>query len=565
MLLDLIVDAYNSIEAHPYYSLGVFSVIIAAYSLFIYPFYLSPFKNIPGPYLFRISVLPSLHYQRTNKWVLKVHELHEIYGDVVLLSPKEISVNGDLKYLNDIYTKNFPKSTFYQNFANHGKPNMFASMSNDIHLKYKKNLQSIYSKSAIFNPKNSTRISLVTNIRKLLKNIEDSSVEGTAPDFINAASEVNIHGKGYHEKDKKWFLGGKTKNLPIEVYSLFGSLALDVVSQFELGLKNGTNLLENPQQREIVTYHRYVASMVFYTTLLPSLWDYAATKLILKSAQIVHDWQLGLYAKAELNIPSFKEDENLTTLETLRKHGFLKEAAYSFLSDNIFAGHETTAIQLTYITYELSRPHNQYLQKRLYDELHEAFSDAELIEDLEIVDKLPVLNAVLLEASRVHTSIPGAEPRVVDKVYKIKDTVIPKGTIISGQPYSYHRVPSVFPEPDVFKPERWLQQDDETTEAFEARTKKMHKYMIPFGKGIRMCLGMNVAQIEMKLAVANIYHKYHSKISSQWCDIVDKPEIVKMGDKYVGENKTDVEKMTMFDTYTTRPYNDECWLEFYRY
>lgn len=579
MLFELLVSSFRFIENHRAASLIVTLVLLAVYYLLIYPFYISPLKHIPGPYIFRVSELPCLHFQRTNQWISLVHRLHQRYGDVVVLSPYEVSCNGDPKYLNDIYTKNFPKSTFYQNFRNHGnKDNLFASLENERHLNYKKNISNIYSKSAIFNAKNSTRESLTAKVSNLIREINDSSVEGIRPDFINAESEVNIHGYGHHNEDKQWFLkNGKLKNLGIDVYSLFGSLALDVVTAFELGNHNSTDLLSEPENRSIVTYHRYVASMVFYTTLMPKLWKYAATELIMKSLAIIEKWQLGIYNGAEKNIPVFSEGQNLTTLELLKKNGLKGVDAYSFLSDNIFAGHETTAIQLTYLTYELSRPKNSYLQQLLKNELDKTFgkpkSVKDILHDLETIDNLPILNAIILENSRVHASIPGAEPRVVDKNYFVtvgeKKVKIPTNTIISCQPYSMQRVEEIFENPDYFVAERWLKKESETDKQYEDRFKLQQKYMIPFGKGIRMCLGMNIAQIEIKLAVANMYWHFNSKICENWCDIVKYDESVKLPnpiamDSSNGADKTDEEKMVMFDTYTTRPYNDECWLEWYR-
>ena len=93
-------------------------------------------------------------------------------------------------------------------------------------------------------------------------------------------------------------------------------------------------------------------------------------------------------------------------------------------------------LQLTYLCYELSRPANYKMQQKLREELHKAFPDGEI--DLETVDNLPYLNALLTENGRVHTSIPGAEPRVVDKPYLVDNMVIPQGTIISCLPYSFH-------------------------------------------------------------------------------------------------------------------------------
>lgn len=187
-------------------------------------------------------------------------------------------------------------------------------------------------------------------------------------------------------------------------------------------------------------------------------------------------------------------------------------SAYSFLTDNLFAGHETTAVQLTYLCYELSRPANYKIQNRLRYELQEAFPSGQ-IEDLEVVDNLPYLNALLSENGRIHTSIPGAEPRVVAKPYTIGKLLIPVGTVISCLPYAYHRNPSVFPNPDKFIPERWLVDNEED----KKRVKQQAKYMMPFGKGVRMCLGMNLALIEMKLAIASLYLNFSSSIDEDWC------------------------------------------------
>lgn len=551
-----------------------------AYELVVYPFFLSPLKDIPGPYLHRISNIFALDGQRAHKWIETVHDLHKQYGDVVLISPNEISLNGKSDYINDLYIKNFPKSTFYENFRNHGfKDNIFASLENDRHLRYKKLIMGLYSKSNIFSKNSSFRENLVKKIGKLCDQVYISSVSGTVPDIINAKSEVNEHGKGHNEKNGKWFNpNGKEENLGIDVYNLFGSLAMDVVSGFELGEKNGTDFLSKPEEREIVVYHRMQASMVFWTTLMPRFWNLAAGKSILNALKILDKWRYELYYGAEKNTPKTKEGQHLTVLETLKKNGLKGDYAYSFLTDNIFAGHETTAIQLSYLSYELSRPINSKKQERLRDELVNAFgkpaSREDIIDNLEKVDQLPFLSALLEENSRVHTSIPGSEPRVVDSKYDVtlssgKKIRIPRGTIISCQPYSMHREESVFPHPDNFIPERWLKDDNESEEEFKQRVKKQQKFMMPFGKGIRMCLGMNIALIEMKLAIANLYWHYNSKVCTDWCEMVQYepsmklPNPIKIGLKNLGANRTDEEKMTMFDSYTTRPLNDECWLEWY--
>lgn len=552
------------------------------YFFLIYPFILSPLRNIPGPYTHRLGRFQALRKQRNGSWSETVHNLHLKYGDVVILSPSEISVNGSSRYIHEIYVKNFPKSKFYANFTNHGaRDNIFATLDNETHLKYKKNIMGLYSKSAVYSHRNRIRNQIYEKTHLLVEQVHDSSITGNSPDIINAKSEYNDHGKGFIEGSSWFNKSNRVANLGIDVFSLFGSFAMDLISAFELGSENGTNFLQDPKSRSMILLHRTVASMGFWTTLMPKLWNLAAGPKVRAAAEKVEEWQLQLYKQAELNVPDFNVNENKTTLETLKKKGFKGKDAYSFISDNIFAGHETTAIQLTYLTYELSRTCHKHLQQRLQQELRLTFGDPQsfkdIINDFETLDKLPFLNALLEENSRVHSSIPGAEPRIVDKTYFInlnnqKPIQIPIGTTISVLPYSIHRQPDIFPQPDHFIPDRWLQSEYETDQEYKLRILNQQKYMMPFGKGIRMCLGMQIALIEMKMAIANLYWHYSSKIDDDWCDIVDYtvsndklPNIIKIGRKNVGNNKTDEEKMVMYDSYTTRPVNDECWLRWFEY
>lgn len=570
MLAEVVFQTCRFSVENQYTTLVVVSLVFVLYKLVVYPFYLSPLRKVPGPYLHRISHIPSLEAQRKHQWVETVHALHAQFGNVVLLLPSAISCNGDAKYIQDIYIKNMPKLAFYENFRNHGfRDNMFSSLENDRHIRYKKMVQNLYLKSAVFSSKNSTRASVVEKVGELVHQVEKSSVLALEPDFINAKLELNEHGKGH---STRWF-SPKPHALPIDVYSLFGSLAMDVVSAFELGKVNGTDLLKNPVKRSILVPHRMQAGMVFWTTLMPRFWSWAAGTKVTEALAEIEAWQLDLYAKAEANVPKFQENENWTTLETFKKNGLRGKDAYSFLSDNIFAGHETTAIQLTYMCYELSRPINKHKQAILRKELTDAFGTpgSETIDSFDQVDKLPYLDALLQENSRVHTSIPGSEPRVVDKPYdvrtKLGDKVtIPAGTTISCQPYLMHRIEEIFPNADNWIPERWMPKEGESDAEHKSRTTNMQRYMMPFGRGVRMCLGMNVAVIEMKLALANLYWRFDSALCSEWCDVTEYGETAKFGNKIdIGSrhmnSDSDESMMTMVDSYTTRPYYDECWLE----
>ncbi|KAI5954918.1 hypothetical protein KGF54_001479 [Candida jiufengensis] len=563
MLKDVLIELLSFSQIHPLITIVIVLLLLCLY----YTIYLpttSPLWKIRGPYLYRITKLPYLNHQRKGSWIETVYNLHKQYGSVVLLSPQEISVNGSSNFINDIYLKNLPKSKFYENFTNHGSDNIFATLDNNKHKKYKKIINKLYNKSNIFSTENNTRRILINTTKSLINNIYESSVYGNSPDNNTVASIFNPHGKSHREPS--WYnKSNQSKNLSMDVFTLFGALAMDVVSKFELGENNGTDLIQNPQEREVILKHRQVSSMGFWTTLMPSFWNYAANSIVLKALEDITNFQISLYEFAERNYNT--NGKNLTTLETLKSKGLEGNKAYSFLSDNLFAGHETTAVQLCYLTYELSRPGNKHILESLQNELFENFGKPtttnNIIEDLEKIDSLPYLNALILENSRVHSSIPGAEPRVLDKNYQIDQFIIPKGTTISCLPYALHREPSIFPQYDDFIPERWLQYPEESEEQYQNRIKLQNKFMMPFGKGIRMCLGMQLALIEMKLVIANIYWQFNTKLDEDWCIIEPVLKPVRLGIKNRGENKYDFELMTMFDSYTIQPINDECWLRFY--
>lgn len=570
MILQLISETFSAIQEHQYYAFIAVCLTIILYKFFIYPFFISPLRNIPGPYLYRVSYIPWLNAQRKFRWIKTAHGLHQKYGNVVVVSPSAVSCNGDPKYVHDIYVKNMPKGSYYQNFKFHGEVNMFAELNNEKHLAYKKMIQGLYLKTSVFNPKNATRNNLIENVRELVNQVYLTSVSGKRPDYLNAELRLNKHGKGYVRGSGNWFRPEKKKSgIGIEVHSLFASLAMDVVSAFEIGVQNATNLLQNPEERRVLIYYRMVSSMGFWTTRMPRFWSWVAGKEIPAAAAELDEWHLSLYKRAEENVV-LKEGQNPSTLETFKKNGLFGPRAYSNVSDNLIAGHDTTSVMLTYMCFELSRPVNRDFQARLREELRDTFGNPgdlnTSIDDLETVDKLPYLEALVQENLRVHAPTSGPEPRVTDSSYQIcvngKTVIIPVGTEMSCQPYLMHRVKHIFTDPEKWLPERWLQKRNESREQYNSRLKEMQRYMIPFGKGIRMCIGVNIALIEIKLALANLYWRYELGLCSDWCEITpaEKSGIVQMGNEYA-VLESDESMMTKVDAYITRPYYDECWLE----
>lgn len=108
------------------------------------------------------------------------------------------------------------------------------------------------------------------------------------------------------------------------------------------------------------------------------------------------------------------------------------------------------------------------------------------------LEQLPYLSAVLLEALRLSYGVATRLPRIAPDetlIYegKFRDKpvrhIIPPGTAIGMSSVLIHANEDVFPDPDEFRPERWL-ADNAT------RRKELEGHLFSFGKGTRQCLGM---------------------------------------------------------------------------
>jgi cytochrome P450 len=177
----------------------------------------------------------------------------------------------------------------------------------------------------------------------------------------------------------------------------------------------------------------------------------------------------------------------------------------------IIAGTDTTSVTLTYLVWAvLSQPK---LQAELEDEvaaLRDDYGDADL-------EKLPLLNAVIEETLRLYGAAPSGLPRSVPPGgVTIDGQIIPAGTTVTTQAYTYHRDPKLFPRPleqvfptlstsvngpltkHRFRPSRWL-----NNEISPAAKKAFH----PLGAGARVCLGIHLAYMELRLASAEFFRE----------------------------------------------------------
>lgn len=140
----------------------------------------------------------------------------------------------------------------------------------------------------------------------------------------------------------------------------------------------------------------------------------------------------------------------------------------------IIAGTDTTALSLTYLVWEVCR--NHHIRDTLVAELRtlEAAAGSNSLDD-ELLKPLKYLNYVVDETLRLHSAVAAGLPRQVPPGgVEFEGHYIPAGTVITSQGYSLSRNENIFPDAEVFRPERW-----------ENATKDMRDSVMAFGSGSR--------------------------------------------------------------------------------
>ncbi|GMF24440.1 unnamed protein product [Phytophthora lilii] len=128
---------------------------------------------------------------------------------------------------------------------------------------------------------------------------------------------------------------------------------------------------------------------------------------------------------------------------------------------------------------------------------------------MQEVSQLVYLEAALKETLRLHPSAPMLLRSAVADTTLSDGTFVPKNSWIILAPYVTGRLTSVWgADAKEFKPERWI---DPTT----GKLIHVSAYKFPsFNSGLRMCLGMNLAMLEMKLVAGRVLSKFHVAVQN---------------------------------------------------
>ena len=160
------------------------------------------------------------------------------------------------------------------------------------------------------------------------------------------------------------------------------------------------------------------------------------------------------------------------------------------------------------------------IYEKLVAELTEAIPDPSEIPPLPKLESLPYLKACINEgksgmisacdtslipyhvALRLSFGIAQRLSRISpDKPIEYDGWVIPPGMRFGMSSYMTHRDPRIFPAPEDFVPERWL------GDAKSPSGRQLERYIFTFGRGPRVCLGINLAKAEIYIGLATLFRR----------------------------------------------------------
>jgi retinoid hydroxylase len=162
----------------------------------------------------------------------------------------------------------------------------------------------------------------------------------------------------------------------------------------------------------------------------------------------------------------------------------------------LFAGHDTTTSTIGFMFYELAR--HPDVAAALYDEHRSTLGSERPDAALLMSGQLKLLEMVQDETLRMYPPAWIGARKSID-TFEFAGHTVPGGAYVNYSSWVSHRLPHVFPEPDVFRPERF---------APETKSALPKGAYVPFGAGSRICIGMRFGQLEVKAIASALLQRF---------------------------------------------------------
>ncbi|KAL1680764.1 cytochrome P450 [Schizophyllum commune] len=436
--------------------------------------YFHPLARVPGPFVAALTDYYVMYYEvvKDGSLIDQLEKLHATYGPAVRVGPNSVHFDNP-----DVYDKIYTRGTaFVKDLALYrGFPEETTFGSADpVFAKARRDaISPLFSRRAV------------------------SKLEPFIREKVDKLTEK---------------LGQRDERQPVNLFRAFRAVSLEVIFSYCFG--EPCNALDapdfdDPLLADLASFARM--NMVFkaFPALVP-LVQAILTKILKPFGRRVAGRSL-LVDKLSSQIdmllknPALLED---APHETIYHHLMKTDSGeaplqmpsrQSLLGEAInlqLAGNHTVAAACTVGCYHIL--HNKDIYHRLLVQLKKAIPQPSSLIELDVVEKLPYLTAVIKESLRLSHGVVSPMLRKVNTDRMVLDGIaVPRGTSVAIGNTFVHLNPDIFPDPQTLDPERWLQDDSGDLE----------NYLVPFSKGQRNCVGMNLAWCELYLIFASVFRR----------------------------------------------------------
>jgi len=183
-----------------------------------------------------------------------------------------------------------------------------------------------------------------------------------------------------------------------------------------------------------------------------------------------------------------------------KKQEISDEEMRDVITNFMVAGRDTTACALSWLFYELTQ--HPDVEAKILEEIRKARQVCEE-EGFELASMLQYTECALLESLRLHPPVPGDDREALADDRLPDGSQLKKGDHVCFDPYVTNRCSKIWGE-DVlqYKPQRWWDEN-------EKKIKNVSAFEFPtFSAGQRLCLGKNLAILEVKALVSEILPQF---------------------------------------------------------
>ncbi|CAD6444312.1 acda6855-de0c-418b-9ce5-107134f7e3bb [Sclerotinia trifoliorum] len=450
--------------------------------LLTYRFFFHPLAHIPGPPLAIATYLYEWYYDLylSGQYTFQIKKLHKQYGPVIRINPNEVHID-DPDFFEEMFSQSNGRAQKPLNVAEAfgPYPATIGTQDHDHHRMRRAALNPFFSKKSIND--------LVSRIQRPILILCDRLEKATkSREILNmkyfyAAVTLDIINDYCFSREPDNVLRpdfGRKSFDDVDKFLNISLLNIHVpyLMRFSYSLPDNINKIMAPAMADILDFRKDLSRQV------EAIRDEHGKSQIGKGVD-----KTVFHELLESKLPP-KE------LERDR----LRDEAFSLVT----AGSGTTAYVLRGTSYHISS--NPRIAQLLHEELKSAITDPSKPLSLPELEKLPYLTAVIQEGLRLVDPVTHRIGRQYpEKTFECHGKTIPAGTTMNMTALLTHQNEKIFPEPEVFKPERWL----------ETESKRLEHYLVTFNRGTRSCLGINLARAELYLILASVYRRFDFDVS----------------------------------------------------